>query len=78
MLSYYSIVGGIAMGNGTGKGKQAAKEEAARQALSALGWAGASGPYHCAFSQCFVFVRELLTRTLTTTSEGYGYCFFGV
>jgi dsRNA-specific ribonuclease len=38
-LSYCSIVGGIAMGNGTGKSKQLAKEEAARQALAAMGWA---------------------------------------
>jgi hypothetical protein len=66
-LSYCPIVGGIPRGNGTGKSKQQAKEEAARQALAALGWAaGASGPYHCAFSQCFLFVKELLTRTLIT------------
>jgi dsRNA-specific ribonuclease len=38
-LSYCFIVGGIAMGNGVGKSKQIAKEEAARQALSAMGWA---------------------------------------
>lgn len=51
-LSYRPIVGGIPRGNGTGKSKQLAKEEAARQALTALGWAaGASGPYHCALSQ---------------------------
>jgi len=40
-------VGGIQRGNGTGKSKQQAKEEAARQALTAMGWSnGASGPYH--------------------------------
>jgi len=39
MLSYCPKVGGIPMGNGTGKGKQAAKEEAARQAMNSLGWA---------------------------------------
>jgi dsRNA-specific ribonuclease len=38
-LSYCPIVGGIPKGNGTGKSKQLAKEEAARQALNALGWA---------------------------------------
>ncbi|KAF8481048.1 hypothetical protein DFH94DRAFT_439866 [Russula ochroleuca] len=41
------IIGGIPKGTGAGKSKQAAKEEAARQALDAMGWAaGASGPYH--------------------------------
>lgn len=51
-LSYCPIVGGIPRGNGTGKSKQLAKEEAAREALAAMGWStGASGPYHCAFIQ---------------------------
>jgi hypothetical protein len=46
-LSYCPVVGGIPKGTGAGKSKQAAKEEAARQALDAMGWAaGASGPYH--------------------------------
>jgi hypothetical protein len=50
-LSYCPVVGGIPKGSGTGKSKQAAKEEAARRAVDAMGWAGgASGPYHCAFS----------------------------
>jgi hypothetical protein len=54
VLSYCSVVGGIPKGTGAGKNKQQAKEEAARQALEALGWgSGASGPYRCAFSHLF-------------------------
>ena len=59
-LNYCPIVGGVAKGNGTGKSKQLAKEEAARQTLTALGW----GPYHCAFFQRFLYVMEVLTGTL--------------
>jgi len=40
------IVNGITKGTGAGKNKQQAKEEAARQASQAMGWAsGASGQY---------------------------------
>lgn len=40
------IVDGIMKGSGAGKSKQQAKEEAARQAYQAMGWArGASGQY---------------------------------
>jgi hypothetical protein len=74
-LSHCSIVGGIQRGNGTGKSKQQAKEEAARQALTAMGWSnGASGPYHCAFIQRFLYVKEDLTRTLTTYQEAVVFC----
>ncbi|KAH9996467.1 hypothetical protein BJV77DRAFT_942190 [Russula vinacea] len=46
------MIGGIPKGTGAGKSKQAAKEEAARQARDAMGWnTGASGPYHCALPQ---------------------------
>ena len=58
-LNYCPIVGGIPRGNGTGKNKQLAKEEAARQAFNALGWStGASGPYHCAFIHSALSIRE--------------------
>jgi hypothetical protein len=51
MLSYFPVVDGISKGRGTGKNKQTAKEEAARSAFQALGWAsGALGGYHSAFS----------------------------
>lgn len=74
-LRYCPIVGGIPRGNGTGKNKQSAKEEAARQALSALGWAtGASGPYHCAFFQRFLYVKEVLTRTLVIHQNAVLIC----
>jgi hypothetical protein len=78
-LSYCPIVGGIPRGHGTGKGKQAAKEEAARQALNALGWAmGASGPYHCAFSQRSLYVKEVLTRTLISHQRAVLFCLLDV
>ncbi|KAI0305021.1 hypothetical protein BC826DRAFT_979488 [Russula brevipes] len=44
------VVDGISKGRGTGRNKQAAKEEAARNAFQALGWAGALGGHCCAFS----------------------------
>ncbi|KAI0249494.1 SNF2 family N-terminal domain-containing protein [Lactifluus subvellereus] len=46
------LADGIVKGSGKGKSKQLAKEDAARQALQAMGWAGAaSGSYYCAFSE---------------------------
>jgi hypothetical protein len=73
-LSYCPIVGGIPKGNGTGKSKQLAKEEAARQALAALGWA--TGAYHCAFFQRFLYVKELLlTRTFMIHQKAVLFCF---
>jgi hypothetical protein len=74
-LSCCPIVGGIPRGNGTGKSKQLAKEEAARQASASLGWAtGASGPYHCALSERFPYVKELLTRTLIIHQRAVQFC----
>jgi hypothetical protein len=74
-LIYCPIVGGIPRGNGTGKSKQLAKEDAARQALAALGWAGASGPYHCAFFQRFLYVKGLLTRSSMIHQRAVLICF---
>lgn len=71
MLRYCPIVGGIPRGNGTGKSKQLAKEEAARQALTALGWAM---PYHCAFFQRFLYVKEVLTSTLAIHQNTVLFC----
>jgi len=40
------VVNGVPKGKGAGKSKQTAKEDAARKAYQALGWASeASGPY---------------------------------
>lgn len=40
------VVNGVLKGRGAGRSKQQAKEEAARKAFQAMGWAnGASGPY---------------------------------
>ncbi|KAF8273869.1 hypothetical protein EI94DRAFT_1654128, partial [Lactarius quietus] len=42
----YCLVNGITKGEGVGKSKQKAKEDAANQAFQAMGWgAAASGPY---------------------------------
>jgi hypothetical protein len=71
-LSYCPIVGGIPKGSGTGKSKQLAKEEAARQAQTALGW----GPYHCALFQRFLYVKEVLTRTLIIHQNAVLLCLF--
>jgi hypothetical protein len=47
MLRSCLVVDGIMKGTGTGKSKQQAKEEGARQALYAMGWASAaSGSYY--------------------------------
>jgi len=43
----HCLVNGMVRGEGVGKSKQKAKEDAANKAFQALGWAGAaSGPYH--------------------------------
>jgi ribonuclease-3 len=39
MLKYSPLVDGTVKGTGVGKSKQLAKEEAARQAYQAFGWA---------------------------------------
>ncbi len=54
-----------------------AKEEAARQAHNALGWAtGASGPYHCTFSQRFEQGQEGADREIITHQEAVRFCLF--
>jgi len=43
----HCLVNGVMKGEGTGKSKQKAKEDAAARAFQAMGWAAAaSGPYH--------------------------------
>ncbi|KAI9461025.1 hypothetical protein BJY52DRAFT_1261830 [Lactarius psammicola] len=45
----HCLVNGVMKGEGAGKSKQKAKEDAANQAFQAMGWAtAASGPYQCA------------------------------
>ena len=49
LLSSCPLVNGVMKGEGLGKSKQKAKEDAAINAFQAMGWAAAaSGPYQCA------------------------------
>ncbi|KAI9445350.1 hypothetical protein H4582DRAFT_1806457 [Lactarius indigo] len=44
----HCLVNGVMKGEGVGKSKQKAKDDAAQQAFQAMGWAtAASGPYRC-------------------------------
>ena len=46
LLSCFPLVNGVSKGEGVGKSKQKAKEDAAMRAFQAMGWAAAaSGPY---------------------------------